>query len=59
MIGPMQRSTVLLIGLAALLPLLALAMLLWRRFYRDDPANTARRYSRNWSKSRSIFAKAN
>ncbi|HET9222984.1 MAG TPA: oligosaccharide flippase family protein, partial [Roseiflexaceae bacterium] len=43
----MQRSTLLLIGLAALLPLLALAALLWRRFYRDDPANTARRVVKN------------
>jgi O-antigen/teichoic acid export membrane protein len=43
----MQRSTLLLIGLAALLPLLALAALLWRRFYRDDPANTARRIVKN------------
>jgi O-antigen/teichoic acid export membrane protein len=43
----MQRSTLLLIALAALLPLLALAALLWRRFYRDDPANTARRIVKN------------
>jgi O-antigen/teichoic acid export membrane protein len=32
---------------AALLPLLALAAWLWRRFYRDDPANTARRVVKN------------
>src|SRR5512134_2233924 len=43
----MQRSTLLLIGLAALLLLLALAALLWRRYYRDDPANTARRVVKN------------
>jgi O-antigen/teichoic acid export membrane protein len=43
----MQRSTLLLIGLAALLPLLALAALLWRRYYRDDPANTVRRVVKN------------
>lgn len=37
----------LLIGIAALLPLLGAAVLLWRRYYREDAANTARRVVKN------------
>jgi O-antigen/teichoic acid export membrane protein len=40
-------TQLLLLIAAALLPLLALAAWLWRRFYRDDPANTARRVVKN------------
>ena len=42
-----QRIQLFLIGTAALLPLLFGAMLMWRRFYRDDPTNTARRVVKN------------
>lgn len=47
--APMLTPTIqLLLALtAALLPLLALAAWLWRRFYREDPANTARRVVKN------------
>ncbi|MEM8534921.1 MAG: oligosaccharide flippase family protein [Chloroflexota bacterium] len=42
------RSIVIfLLGTAALLPLLFLAVFLWRRYYRDDPGNTARRVVKN------------
>jgi O-antigen/teichoic acid export membrane protein len=44
---PFERSTLFLIALAALLPLIAGGALLWRRFYRDDPTNTARRVLKN------------
>jgi hypothetical protein len=41
-------TTQLLLALAAaLLPLIAVAAWLWRRFYREDPANTARRVLKN------------
>jgi O-antigen/teichoic acid export membrane protein len=36
-----------LIALAAILPLIGIAALLWRRFYRDDPANATRRILKN------------
>jgi O-antigen/teichoic acid export membrane protein len=39
--------TWLSIGLLGVLALAGLAALLWRRFYRDDPANTARRVFKN------------
>lgn len=42
-----ERSTLFLIGVAALLPLVAFVALLWRRLYREDPANTARRVFKN------------
>jgi O-antigen/teichoic acid export membrane protein len=42
-----QRLLAFLIAVAAILPLLALAILLWRRFYREDAANTARRVAKN------------
>jgi O-antigen/teichoic acid export membrane protein len=42
-----QRVLLFLVGVAALLPLLGLAVLLWRRYYRDDSANTARRVVKN------------
>jgi O-antigen/teichoic acid export membrane protein len=47
--APMLTPTtrLLLIAAAALLPLLALAAWLYRRLYRDDPANTARRVLKN------------
>jgi O-antigen/teichoic acid export membrane protein len=44
---PVQRSTIFLIVVAALLPLVALAALLWQRFYRDDAENAARRVLKN------------
>lgn len=44
---PYQRSTLFLIAVAVLVVLLLPAALLWRRFYRDDPANTARRVFKN------------
>ncbi|HEU4321662.1 MAG TPA: oligosaccharide flippase family protein [Roseiflexaceae bacterium] len=43
----MQRSTLFLIGLAGLLALVGVGALLWRRLYRDDPANTTRRVLKN------------
>lgn len=42
-----MRLTLFLIGLAALLLLTLAATLLWRRFYRDDPQNAARRIFKN------------
>lgn len=42
-----DRIILFLAGLAALLPLLGLAALLWRRYYRDDATNTARRVVKN------------
>ena len=42
-----QRLWLFVAAVAALIPLLALAAWLWRRFYRDDPANTARRVLKN------------
>lgn len=41
------RSEIFLIALAALLPLIGAAALFWRRIYRDDPANGARRILKN------------
>lgn len=41
------KTIVFLIGTAGLLPLLGLAAWLWRRFYRDDESNTARRVLKN------------
>lgn len=43
------RLQLFLLGTAALLPLLGVAVLLWRRFYRDDPDNTARGVVKNSS----------
>src|SRR5262249_10630815 len=42
-----DRIKLFLFGTIALLPLLGLAALLWRRFYREDPGNTARRVVKN------------
>lgn len=42
-----SKTIAFLIGTAALLPLLGLAAWLWRRFYRDDERNTARRVLKN------------
>jgi O-antigen/teichoic acid export membrane protein len=42
-----DRLKLFLFGTLALLLLLGLAALLWRRFYRDDSANTARRVLKN------------
>src|SRR5215216_5096673 len=42
-----QRVLLFLVSVAALLPLLGLAVLLWRRYYRDDTTNTARRVVKN------------
>jgi O-antigen/teichoic acid export membrane protein len=42
-----DRVKLFLAGVAALLPLLGLAALLWRRFYREDADNTARRVVKN------------
>jgi O-antigen/teichoic acid export membrane protein len=42
-----DRVKLFLLGVAALLPLLALAILLWRRYYREDADNTARRVVKN------------
>src|SRR5262245_25619575 len=42
-----QRVLLFLAGVAALLPLLGLAVVLWRRYYRDDAANTAPRVVKN------------
>jgi O-antigen/teichoic acid export membrane protein len=44
---PLERSTIFLLAVAATLPLLGMAVLLWRRFYRDDPDNAARRVLKN------------
>jgi len=42
-----QRSLIILVAIALLLPLLGIAALLWQRFYRDDPANPVRRIFKN------------
>jgi O-antigen/teichoic acid export membrane protein len=42
-----QRVQIFLIATAALLPLLGGAVLLWRRYYREDTGNTARRVVKN------------
>lgn len=42
-----DRIKLFLWATAALLPLLGLAALLWRRYYREDTANTARRVVKN------------
>src|SRR5690348_11959370 len=42
-----QRIQLFLLGTAALLPLLGLAAALWRRYYREDASNTARRVVKN------------
>jgi O-antigen/teichoic acid export membrane protein len=42
-----DRIKLFLFGTIALLLLLGLATLLWRRFYREDPANSARRVVKN------------
>src|SRR6266545_2647257 len=42
-----DRIKLFLLGTAALLPLLGLAVLLWRRYYRDDASNAARRVVKN------------
>ena len=42
-----DRIKLFLFGTIALLLLLGLAALLWRRFYREDSANTARRVVKN------------
>ena len=42
-----DRAKLFLLGIAALLPLLGIAVLLWRRFYREDTGNTARRVVKN------------
>jgi len=42
-----DRIKLFLFGAVALLVLLGLAALLWRRFYREDPTNTARRVVKN------------
>ncbi len=42
-----SRVQLFLLGVAALLPLLGMAVLLWRRFYREDTDNTARRVVKN------------
>src|SRR5215510_190828 len=42
-----DRIKLFLLGTAALLPLLGLAVLLWRRYYREDAENTARRVVKN------------
>ncbi|HMP39494.1 MAG TPA: hypothetical protein PKA05_03855 [Roseiflexaceae bacterium] len=36
-----------LLGLLALVPLLGVAVLLWRRFYREDVGNVARTVAKN------------
>jgi O-antigen/teichoic acid export membrane protein len=40
-------TTLFLLGAAALLPLLAVAVFLWRRYYREDESNTARLVLKN------------
>jgi O-antigen/teichoic acid export membrane protein len=42
-----DRTRYFVLATAAMLPLLAVAVLLWRRFYRDDAGNTARRVVKN------------
>jgi len=42
-----DRTKLFLIATAALLPLLGLAVLLWRRYYREDESNAARRVFKN------------
>jgi O-antigen/teichoic acid export membrane protein len=42
-----ERINLFLLGVAALLPLLGLGALLWRRYYREDESNTARRVVKN------------
>ena len=42
-----DRTNLFLLGIIALLPLLGLAVLLWRRYYREDTGNTARRVVKN------------
>jgi O-antigen/teichoic acid export membrane protein len=42
-----DRIKLFLVGTIAILPLLGLAALLWRRFYREDSDNTARRLVKN------------
>ncbi|HEU5101831.1 MAG TPA: oligosaccharide flippase family protein [Roseiflexaceae bacterium] len=42
-----DRIKLFLLGTVALLLLLGLATLLWRRYYREDPHNTARRVVKN------------
>jgi O-antigen/teichoic acid export membrane protein len=42
-----DRIKLFLLGTIAILPLLGLAALLWRRFYREDTGNTARRVVKN------------
>jgi O-antigen/teichoic acid export membrane protein len=42
-----ERIKLFLVGVAALLPLLGLATILWRRYYREDAENTARRVVKN------------
>jgi O-antigen/teichoic acid export membrane protein len=42
-----DRTKLFLIATAALLPLLGLAVLFWRRFYREDESNAARRVLKN------------
>jgi O-antigen/teichoic acid export membrane protein len=42
-----DRVKLFLLGTLALLPLLGLAVLLWRRYYREDAGNTARRVVKN------------
>ncbi len=42
-----DRIKLFLLGTAALLPLLIAAALLWRRYYREDAGNTARRVVKN------------
>ena len=43
----MQRSTFIIAAAVALLPLIGIAALLWRRFYRDQVDNTVRRVFKN------------
>jgi O-antigen/teichoic acid export membrane protein len=42
-----DRTKLFLFGTVALLPLLGLAVLFWRRYYREDAENTARRVFKN------------
>ena len=42
-----QRSTLIIATAVALLPLIGIAALLWRRFYHDQAGNTARRVFKN------------
>jgi O-antigen/teichoic acid export membrane protein len=43
----LNRVVLLSAGLIGVLALVGLGVLIWRRFYRDDPANTARRIFKN------------